>query len=147
MPLPVAVPVTPFCLSCGWDFGANHSQLVADKATPSTFCSSCGADLKNFEDGASVDQSAFLVPPLVVDIAPTGISVDFTYTENPLATTEEFISRINGGAFTAPALATGGVTVVLGTAGQVIDIRYRSVGASLVIDGPFSPVATGTVSP
>ena len=147
MPTKVVVPITPFCLSCGWDYGANHSQLVANKATVSVFCSSCGADLRNFEDLLSVDQSAFLVPPLVVAIVPTGISVDFTYTENELATTEEFISRINGGAFTAPALATGGVTVVLGTAGQVIDYRIRSVGASLVFDGPFSPVSTGTVSP
>ena len=144
MPQKVVVPITPFCLSCGWDFGANHSQLVADKATPSKFCSSCGADLKNFEDGASVDQSGDLVPPLVVDIAPTGENVSFTYTENPLATTEEFISRVDGGAFTVPALAVGGVTVVLGTAGQVLDIRYRSVGA--VVDGPFSPIATGVVS-
>ena len=144
MPLPVAVPITPFCLSCGWDFGANHSQLVANKATPSAVCSSCGAGLGNFEDAVSGDQSADLVPPLVVDIAPSGEAVVFTYTENPLATTEEFISRVNGGAFTAPALAIGGVTVVVGTAGQVLDIQYRSVGA--VLEGPFSPVATGVVS-
>ena len=144
MPAKVAVPITPFCLSCGWDFGANTAVVIVDKRTPSTKCSSCGADLSNFEDGASVDQSADLVPPIVTDVTPTGISVDFVYTENDLATTFEFISRIDGGAFTAPALATGGVTVVLGTAGQVIDYRIRSVGVA--VDGPFSPIATGVVS-
>ncbi len=144
MPLPVAVPITPFCLSCGWDFGANVGQVVAGKLTPSAFCSACGADLKNFEDADFVDQSAHLVPPLVADIAPTGENVSFTYTENPLATTEEFISRVDGGAFTAPALATGGVTVVSGTAGQVLDYRIRSAGLGNI--GPFSPVATGVVS-
>ena len=144
MPQKVAVPITPFCLSCGWDFGANVGQVVAGKLTPSDKCSACGADLNNFEGVGFVDKSADLVPPLVTDIAPSGEAVAFTYTENPLATTEEFISRVDGGAFTAPALAVGGVTVVLGTAGQVLDIRYRSVGA--VVAGPFSPVATGVVS-
>ena len=141
----VSVPISPFCLSCGWDFGANTADVIAAKRTPSVFCSSCGVDLQNFERLLSVDQSAFVVPPIVTLVTPTGISVDFVYTENVLATTEEFISRINGGAFTAPALATGGVTVVTGTSGQVIDYRIRSVGAD--VDGPFSPVATGIVSP
>ncbi len=141
----VAVPISPFCLSCGWDFGANTANVIVDKRTPSDKCSSCGADFNNFERLGSVDKSAFVVPPIVTDAIPTGISVDFAYTENDLATTFEFISRVDGGAFTAPALATLGVTVVLGTSGQVIDYRIRSVGTD--VEGPFSPIATGVVAP
>ncbi len=139
----ISVPISPFCVACGWEFAQNQ----AVEGAVNKFCGSCGLDLtmQQFADtGDSVP--ANLLPGVVTSITSiANTSVSFFFALNT-ADTSEIRARVNGGAWGAPVGAVS-PHVQVGSTGDVIDIELRSsmTGPPVVV-GAWSPVSTGVVA-
>ncbi len=138
----ISVPISPYCIACGWEFAQNQA---VDGAI-NRFCGSCGVDLElpQFNNSGG-NQPSDLLPGVVTSIVPGASQVDFFVVINLAADTDQIRSRVNNGPWSGWTVATAGLNAVLvGGTGDTADVQLRTqVTGPPAINGNPGPISSG----